>query len=81
MEAKVKNQNSSGQPLQGVAVSYKTEENEYELSVSNYAGYFFVQLFAGTYQKTGLDHTFILDGTHQNEETLTVKLLSSDGKA
>lgn len=28
----------------------------------------------------GLDHTFILDGTHQNKDTITVKLLSSDGK-
>lgn len=29
--------------------------------------------------KGGLDHTFILDVTHQNEETLTVKLMSSEG--
>lgn len=96
VEAKVKILNSSGLPLQGVAVSYKAEENE--LGVSDFEGEISSQLFIGTYDMTasyqdkqsdtvpvdisaaGLDHTFILDGTHQNEETITVKLLSSDGK-
>lgn len=98
VEAKVKIQNNSKQPLQGVSVSYKAEENEYGLGISDYAGEISSQLFIGTYDMTasygdkhsetvpvdisgtGIDHTFILDGTHQNEEYLTVKLLSSEGK-